>query len=90
MITTDMISKLDKKELIILLDENKLKNINIKNVDISFLSSNKIKISFKPSQIDEGNIIEKIQESGTKIKSIISREPDLEELFLELTKKTDV
>ena len=89
-ITTDMISKLDKKELIILLDENKLKNINVKNVDISFLSSNKIKISFKPSQIDEGNIIEKIQESGTKIKSIISREPDLEELFLELTKKTDV
>ena len=89
-ITTDMISKLDKKELIILLDENKLKNINVKNVDISFLSSNKIKISFKPSQIDEGNIIEKIQESGTKIKSIISREPDLEELFLELTKKTDI
>ena len=79
-----------KKELIILLDRNKLKNINVKNVDISFLSSNKIKISFKPSQIDEGNIIEKVQESGTKIKSIISREPDLEELFLELTKKTDI
>ena len=30
-------------------------------------------------------IIEKIYKSGSKIKSINSKEPDLEELFLELT-----
>ena len=67
---------------------NYIKNINLKNVKFSLLKPNKIKVTFKPSEVNEGNIIEKIYESGTKIKSIISREPDLEELFLELTKKT--
>ena len=87
-VTSEMIAKLDKKELIILTEKNYIKNINLKNVKFSLLKPNKIKVTFKPSEVNEGNIIEKIYESGTKIKSIISREPDLEELFLELTKKT--
>jgi hypothetical protein len=44
-----------------------------------------IKISFKPSEINEGEIIEKIYNSGAKIKTINSKEPDLEDLFLEIT-----
>ena len=87
-VTSEMIAKLDKKELIILTEKNYIQNINLKNVKFSLLKPNKIKVTFKPSEVNEGNIIEKIYESGTKIKSIISREPDLEELFLELTKKT--
>ena len=81
----EMLNKLDKKELIILLEEEDANNIKLEDVDLEVLNNSLIKIAFKPSSINEGEIIEKIYKSGSKIKSINSKEPDLEELFLELT-----
>ena len=83
--TNAMLDKLDKKELIILLEEEDANNIKLEDVDLEVLNNSLIKIAFKPSSINEGEIIEKIYKSGSKIKSINSKEPDLEELFLELT-----
>ena len=83
--TNKMLNKLDKKELIILLEDNDANNIKLEGVDLEVLNKNQIKITFKPSSINEGKIIEKIYKNGSKIKSINSKEPDLEELFLELT-----
>ena len=83
--TNEMLNKLDKKELIILLEEEDANNIKLDDVDLEVLNNSLIKIAFKPSSINEGEIIEKIYKSGSKIKSINSKEPDLEELFLELT-----
>ena len=83
--TNEMLNKLDKKELIILLEEEKANTIKLEDVDLEVLNNSLIKIAFKPSSINEGEIIEKIYKSGSKIKSINSKEPDLEELFLELT-----
>ena len=83
--TNEMLNKLDKKELIILLEEEDANNIKLEDVDLEVLNNSLIKIAFKPSSINEGEIIEKIYKSGVKIKSINSKEPDLEELFLELT-----
>ena len=83
--TNEMLNKLDKKELIILLEEEKANTIKLEEVDLEVLNNSLIKIAFKPSSINEGEIIEKIYKSGVKIKSINSKEPDLEELFLELT-----
>ena len=83
--TNEMLNKLDKKELIILLEEENANNIRLEDVDLEIINNSLIKIAFKPSSINEGEIIEKIYKSGSKIKSINSKEPDLEELFLELT-----
>ncbi len=83
--TNEMLNKLDKKELIILLEDDYANNIKLEDVDVEVLNNSLIKIAFKPSSINEGEIIEKIYKSGSKIKSINSKEPDLEELFLELT-----
>mgnify|MGYP001319898272 FL=1 len=83
--TNEMLNKLDKKELIILLEDENANNIKLEDVDLEVLNNSLIKIAFKPSSINEGEIIEKIYKSGSKIKSINSKEPDLEELFLELT-----
>ena len=83
--TNEMLNKLDKKELIILLEEEDANNIKLEDVDLEVLNNSLIKIAFNPSSINEGEIIEKIYKSGSKIKSINSKEPDLEELFLELT-----
>jgi len=83
--TNKMLNKLDKKELIILLEDDDANNIKLEGVDLEVLNKNQIKITFKPSSINEGKIIEKIYKNGSKIKSINSKEPDLEELFLELT-----
>ncbi len=83
--TNKMLNKLDKKELIILLEDDDANNIKLEGVDLEVLNKNQIKITFKPSFINEGKIIEKIYKNGSKIKSINSKEPDLEELFLELT-----
>ena len=83
--TSAMLNKLDKKELIISLENDDANKIKLEGINISVMSKSSIKISFKPSEINEGAIIEKIYNSGAKIKTINSKEPDLEELFLELT-----
>ena len=83
--TSVMLNKLDKKELIILLENDDADKIKLKGINITIMNANLLKISFKPSEINEGEIIEKIYNSGAKIKTINSKEPDLEELFLELT-----
>ena len=83
--TSAMLNKLDKKELIISLENADANKIKLEGINISIMSKNSIKISFRPSEINEGAIIEKIYNSGAKIKTINSKEPDLEELFLELT-----
>ena len=83
--TSKMLSKLDKKELIILLENDDAEKIKLDGINITLMNKNLLKVSFKPSEINEGEIIEKIYKSGAKIKTINSKEPDLEELFLELT-----
>ena len=83
--TSAMLNKLDKKELIISPENDDANKIKLEGINISIMSKNSIKISFRPSEINEGAIIEKIYNSGAKIKTINSKEPDLEELFLELT-----
>jgi ABC-2 type transport system ATP-binding protein len=83
--TSKMLSKLDKKELIILLENDDAEKIKLDGINITLMNKSLLKVSFKPSEINEGEIIEKIYKSGAKIKTINSKEPDLEELFLELT-----
>ena len=83
--TSKMLSKLDKKELIILLENDDAEKIKLDGINITLMNKRLLKVSFKPSEINEGEIIEKIYKSGAKIKTINSKEPDLEELFLKLT-----
>ena len=73
--TNEMLNKLDKKELIILLEDEEAYNIKLDGVDIEILNKSLIRIAFKPSIINEGEIIETIYTSGSKIKSINSKEP---------------
>jgi len=84
--TSDMLTKLDRKELIITLEKPLSKNFNLSTINASLINETQIKISFKPSETNEGILIEKIYENKLKIKSINSVEPDLEDVFLELTK----
>ena len=84
--TTDMLKKLDRKELIITLEKAPPKNFNLKTINAKLINEYQIKISFKPSETNEGILIEKIYENNLKIKNINSVEPDLEDVFLELTK----
>ncbi|MDB9761728.1 ABC transporter ATP-binding protein [Alphaproteobacteria bacterium] len=86
--TSEMLSKLDKKELIISLENDVADKIKLDGIHLTVMNKSLIKISFKPSEMNEGSIIEKIYNSGAKIKTINSKEPDLEELFLELTNDT--
>ncbi|MDB9971196.1 ABC transporter ATP-binding protein [Alphaproteobacteria bacterium] len=83
--TSSMLNKLDKKELIISLKNDDADKIKLDGIHLTVMNKSLIKISFKPSEINEGEIIEKIYNSGAKIKTINSKEPDLEDLFLEIT-----
>jgi len=84
--TSDMLTKLDRKEFIITLGEPIPKSFDLKTINASLINETQIKISFKPSETNEGILIEKIYENKLKIKSINSVEPDLEDVFIELTK----
>ena len=85
--TRDMLGKLDKKELLITLEKPLDKNFNINTINATLVNKDQIKISFKPSETNEGKLIEKIYKNNLKIKNINSKEPDLEDVFLELTRK---
>tara|TARA_B100000686_G_scaffold344611_1_gene427568 strand:+ start:1485 stop:2414 length:930 start_codon:yes stop_codon:yes gene_type:complete len=84
--TSEMLTKLDRKEFIITLEKPLPKSFDLKTINASLINEIQIKISFKPSETNEGILIEKIYENKLKIKSINSIEPDLEDVFLELTK----
>ena len=84
--TTDMLKKLDRKELIITLEKPLPNDFKLKILNAKLVNNSQIKISFKPSETNEGVLIEKIYENNLKIKNINSVEPDLEDVFLELTK----
>jgi ABC-2 type transport system ATP-binding protein len=84
--TEDMVHRLDTKEITVTVDcsiENLPIGLNSYNVEI--LEGCKLKFSYPPSQINSGEILSTIQDSGFKIVDVATREAELEDIFLKLT-----
>ena len=45
-----------------------------------------LSFSYRPSQVNAGRILAAVQEAGIAIADVSTREPDLEDVFLTLTR----
>lgn len=79
----NLLSKMDKKCLIITVDGKAQEIENFNRVE-QHLNDNKLIINYPPSVINAGEIIQRINESGATILDITSKETNLEDIFTEL------
>ncbi len=85
--TSKIKSFINKKELIILFDDNdfNLKPITDLNAKVE-IKANLLKIIYKPEEILYSDILNAVQNSNIKINDIKINETKLEDVFLKLTK----
>ena len=85
--TNKLISDIDKKELVISLFKN-CDNLNneMKKMGFKLIEPKKIKVLYKPSKQNAGQLIKKVFESDLKVKEVFTNEPNLEELFIKILK----
>ena len=84
--TKDLLLKgMDKKKIIITLDNDFNKNHTPKCVEFEKLSSDKVSFSFAPSKTSVGDVLKSITKHNYSIKDIVTEDADLEDLFLQLT-----
>jgi ABC-2 type transport system ATP-binding protein len=89
--TENMVRRLDTKEITVTIDSAiESLPISLKNYEVEILDSCKLKFSYAPSQINSGEILNSIQDSGFKIKDVSTREAELEDIFLKLTGRPPV
>ncbi len=86
--TEDMVRRLDTKEITVTIDCS-IENLpaNLKNYNVEILDGCKLKFSFPPSQINSGEILSAVQNTGLQIVDVATREAELEDIFLKLTSK---
>jgi ABC-2 type transport system ATP-binding protein len=85
----DLLKTLDNKQLEIVV-ANDIKQIPIalsKRLDIKLTNKNHLVVSYKSGQEDVSDILEMLKNNGMKIVDVVTRQPDLEDVFKYLIKK---
>ena len=91
--TANLVRQIDEKELLLTLD----RPANALPEDLKAcatptdppLAPNQVCLRYRPSAADAGTLLAKFQAAGIGITDITSREPDLEDVFLGLTRRAD-
>ncbi len=85
--TSNIKSLIDKRQIIILLDNNNFNLEPISNLNLEHkLYDNVLKIIYKPNEIKFNEILDALKLSKIKIKDLSIKETKLEDVFLKLTK----
>ena len=85
--TLNIKSLIDKRQIIILLDNNNFNLEPISNLNLEHkLYDNVLKIIYKPNEINFNEILDALKLSKIKIKDLSIKETRLEDVFLKLTK----
>jgi len=88
----NLIKTLDSKQLEIT-TKNKIEKIPAKlakKLKIDLVNKNKLIVNYKSKEIDVDEILQILQESDIKIVDILTKQPDLEDVFKFLVKKKDI
>ncbi len=88
--TDDMLRRLDTKEMTVTVDSDMEDVANsLKGYRVELLDGRRLRFAFAPSRINSGDILEAIQAAGLKIVDVATREAELEDIFLDLTSRSD-
>ena len=86
--TKNLLNKIQTKKVTFKLDSYaKIKNNNLDSLKILSVKENEICLSYEKNRIKIEEIINLVQKDNTKILDISTEDGDLEDVFLELTKK---
>lgn len=84
--TKNLMGKLDSKRVTVMLT-NDLSDVpdGLKSFDVSLKSARELEFQYQPSKVRSSEIITAVQNAGLKFAEIATKEPELEDIFVQLT-----
>lgn len=88
--TKNLMGKLDSKRVSVMLTED-LSAIptSLEKFDVTLKDPRELEFIYKPSQVRSSDIISAIQDAGLKFAELTTKEPELEDIFVQLTNQPD-
>ena len=86
----DLLARLDSKRMTITLADDLAEvPVSLRRFDVVLRETRHLVFHYAPSAVHSGQILTAIQEAGLSIADITTRETDLEDIFLRLTRRQD-
>ena len=86
--TSTLLQKLDAKEMIVTVSEVlSIVPDLLKNYNVELLNSQQLRFCYPPSKTDSGKILNSIQQAGLNVNDVVTKEAELEDIFISLTTK---
>ena len=88
--TKNLMGKLDSKRVTVMLTDD-LSEVpdNLKCFDVTLKNPRELEFTYQPSQVRSSDIITQVQDAGLKFAEIATKEPELEDIFVQLTRGDD-
>lgn len=84
--TPKLLKRLDRKTLVITLDQDLKTAPSIKGLETELRADGRLAVTFKSGTISFEDILSQIKSTGVSIRDLATEEADLEDVFIELTK----
>jgi len=88
--TKNLMGKLDSKRVTVMLSED-LENVpeSLRDFDVSLINARELEFNYKPSATQASEIITAVQNAGIQFSELATAEPELEDVFLQITSEPD-
>jgi len=88
--TKNLMGKLDSKRVTVMLTED-LREVpeNLRPFNVTLKDQRELEFTYQPSEIKSSDIITAVQDAGLKFAEIATKEPELEDIFVQLTSQPD-
>lgn len=88
--TKNLMGKLDSKRVSVMLTED-MSDIpeTLKRFNVTLKDQRELEFCYQPSQVRSSDIITAVQDAGLKFAELATKEPELEDIFVQLTSQPD-
>ena len=84
--TKNLMGRLDSKRVTVVLNDE-ISEIpdSLKGFDVSLSDGRVLEFNYQPSKIRSGEIVRAVQAAGLRFAEIVTKEPELEDIFVQIT-----
>jgi len=88
--TKNLMGKLDSKRVTVMLTQD-LADVpdNLKSFNVTLKDQRELEFTYQPSVVKSSDIIMAVQDAGLKFAEIATKEPELEDIFVQLTSQSN-
>lgn len=88
--TKNLMGKLDSKRVNVMLADD-LEGVpeGLKRFDVTLLGPRELEFHYRPSETRSSEIIAAVQDAGLKFTELATKEPELEDIFVQITRQAD-